>query len=340
MAHVPLSLRSKWPGSVAAKPMSPISVSLGKNDAVLAPICALLDARPRSAARISGRWRSTSTGLPMATVCGSCGSGGGWSPAFRRASSVPGAAQHRQGIHGLLDLRVDRDQRGLRAFELAAQLIDVGVGRGAARAALLRQLQHLLLQLCRLPHQRIAQLHVAQADIILRHFGRQRHVRVVQIGLAGFRLGRRGFDGAPRAAEQVDLPCRVEADVDKVSGPRPCEVVSAGAPFDAAGFTPAASSRPEISGERVRKASALADPLGPPLAWFSFSADRAWRKRACAIWMSGELRTASSISALSWSSCSAAHQSATPGALETPSAGAPWKPAPPPASGAAACGPR
>ena len=57
---------------------------------------------------------------------------------------------------------------------------------------------------------------VAQVDIGLRDFGREADLRVGEIGFGGAGLRARRLDRAALAAEQIDLPRRVEAEVEEV----------------------------------------------------------------------------------------------------------------------------
>ena len=128
-------------------------------------------------------------------------------------------------LRGNLDTRLAKLDRGdYAAIILAAaglKRLGLGARRGAARAALFGQREHLLLQFRRALRDGKALLLVAQVDIGLRHFGRERYLGVRKIGVHGLRLFACRFHGAARAAEQVDLPRGVEARRVERDGPAP-----------------------------------------------------------------------------------------------------------------------
>ena len=99
--------------------------------------------------------------------------------------------------------------------------IRADVPREVARAALLREVEHLLLQLRGLPCEREPLLLVAQIDVRLRDLRGQRHLGVREIRIDGVRFSARRLDRATRAAEQVDFPRRVEAGRIELQRPTP-----------------------------------------------------------------------------------------------------------------------
>jgi hypothetical protein len=65
-----------------------------------------------------------------------------------------------------------------------------------------------------------AALGLAQLEIVARHFRRQTHLQVGQIGLSGLHVGAGGFGGPPLAAEQVQFPAGIEAGTGRFAESR------------------------------------------------------------------------------------------------------------------------
>ena len=246
---------------------------------------------PASAARMSGRRRSRSDGTPTARRGGRARDGAGRGQLLLQRRRLQ-AEQHAQAVDGLLRGGLQQRDLGRRGGHLRLGVGHVQPAHEPGVEPLLRELGRVLLRLQVAAGDGSALLEGAQVDVVHGHLGGQRDQHVLA------RLDRRlhvrigGLDAAAGAAEDVQLPRRVEAGLPHV----------ADGPLDAA------------RGAAVR-AGRLAAPEGGRQAGRGAEGGRgdapearAWRTRDSASFRSRLESTARSISEVRVGSSKAVHQ--------------------------------
>ena len=122
-------------------------------------------------------------------------------------------------MHGAPDGRLERENTGPGGIELGPR--PRGIERRAPAALQARdgQSERLTLVVGVVPGDRELMLGPAQLEVIARHLGQQAHEDIVQGSLGGITLRGAGLNGAAHAAEEIELPERVEPNVVELTIP-------------------------------------------------------------------------------------------------------------------------
>ena len=137
---------------------------------------------------------------------------------------------------------LQRRNRCARLLIVALRLLDIEPGREPRSCAPLRDVEHAALRFEILLGEREPRLRGAHVDIAQRDVAEQCHEHVAKVRFAGAELRIGGFERAALAAEQIELPARIQARaVDLVSAARQADVGIADAGLGA-GAIPAGRS--------------------------------------------------------------------------------------------------
>jgi hypothetical protein len=118
--------------------------------------------------------------------------------------------QHGQPERVRLRLGLQRRQLRLDRGQARAGAGHILIRAGADFRAAFDQLERIAQVVDIAARDIDAQLGAAQIEVMPRHFGEQRDLRILQRRGARFGIGARGFHGSTNAAEQIQLPAGVE----------------------------------------------------------------------------------------------------------------------------------
>jgi hypothetical protein len=124
----------------------------------------------------------------------------------------PLAQQNRQPVVSLLLRRLERRNGGLDGFQPGTAAIYIELGAAACLIEQPSELERLTFTVQVLPGHLETLLGSAKLEVVARHFGGDRHLRVSIVGHLRTQVGPRGLHRAAHSAEQVDLPGCVEAE--------------------------------------------------------------------------------------------------------------------------------
>ena len=201
------------PTSVESKPKLPVREKAGKSWALETPIWAHWAAALYSAARISGRRRSRSTGMPTATWAGGAGIAA-LVPAIARPVGSGGSPS--RTLRAFLAWRSWVSRTGMVAWVPARTVLACSTSRWEVVPPSkpgLGDLQALPLGLDVLPGDVEPLFQGADGDVEIRHVAGEAHQGAVIIGDAGQQAGVGGLDGPAELAPKIDLPAGRQADL-------------------------------------------------------------------------------------------------------------------------------
>lgn len=120
-------------------------------------------------------------------------------------------------VAGLDQADLEVGYAGPCLLAVGARLLDVAAGCESGLVAPFGDLQRLGLADEVVAGDADAVAQGLSVNIVLRHFSDERDPRIVEAGPACSEVGAGGLDAAPRAAEKVDFPTRIEAGVIAVA---------------------------------------------------------------------------------------------------------------------------
>jgi len=123
------------------------------------------------------------------------------------------AQQHRQAVARLCLGHFQQRDVGLDRLQAGAAALHIQFAAGTQFPARLGQLLRIAQVFQRVLGHRDALLRATQLEVVACHFGSDQHLRIGQVGLLGTEIGACGFCSAALAAEQIQLPARIEAEL-------------------------------------------------------------------------------------------------------------------------------
>ena len=188
----------------------------GNRSPTATPISAVAAARSRSATRMSGRRRNSSSGVPMSCATGSVGQ----RLRARRAAATELSGDWPVNTPSRSMLRVTAASRSGIVASVAescacARELSSCVPRPASRRAVVMRSVSPWLSALRCATARLL-LRAAQLEVVARDFGGHADLRRVHARFGRLHFGRARFDLAPHAAEEIQLPERIEAELVEV----------------------------------------------------------------------------------------------------------------------------
>ena len=123
------------------------------------------------------------------------------------------AQQNRQAIARLRFGHFQQRDIGLDRLQPGATALHVQLAAGAQLPARLGQLLRIAQVDQGVLGHRDALLRTAQLEVVACHLGGDQYLRIGQVGLLGVQVGARGFCCTALAAEQIQLPAGIEAEL-------------------------------------------------------------------------------------------------------------------------------